>query len=244
MTEAIPQKRSFGERVNTWVQIVGILIAAGWGVYTFYIKEFVLPKSVPVNISLNLQLKKIETGAPKEDLTAVEMKISATNPSSRKIYLLPTAWIAYAANSSSARKDETTFTRAASDVLKDPRNLIVTQQRFVELKGVSVLATGHLFHYDSLKPGETIGRTLVFFIPKNDYNFVSVSTFMPTAEDISEIRLEWTLDSNKYQLVANIFSERTGKPIPMGVEKDGRYSDERLKRLDLQQAESSAEIVL
>ena len=65
------------------------------GCWTFIFKEIEVPKSAPVNISLNLQLKKIETPQNNEVLSAIEMKISATNPSTREIYLLPNAWVAY-----------------------------------------------------------------------------------------------------------------------------------------------------
>jgi hypothetical protein len=245
--DAPAQKRSFGETVNTWVQTIGILIAAIWGFYTFVYKEIELPSSAPVNISLNLQLKKIESGPLVGDLSAVEMKVSATNPSPRKISLLPTVWIAYGANINAARNDETTFSHAASDVLKDP-SIIATQQRFADLKGFSVVAAGHLFHYNSLKPGETIGRTLVLFVPKNDYNFISVSTFMPSSEDISGIEVEWNLEKPAppkpqfFYWIPHMYSlSKTGQRGQELTDKEFRDS---VKQLDLQTAESHAEISL
>ena len=51
--------RSIGQEVNAWVQTVGILIAAAWGVYTFVYKEMIEPKSAPINISVDLELKKV-----------------------------------------------------------------------------------------------------------------------------------------------------------------------------------------
>ena len=93
-------ERTIGQEVNTWVQTFGILVAAAWGVYTFIYKEIVLPKSAPVNISVNLELKTIGPSNPQEteakkQLIAVEMKVSATNPSPREVYLLPSIWFAY-----------------------------------------------------------------------------------------------------------------------------------------------------
>src|SRR5437763_12580581 len=123
MSERRPNPRSFEERLNTWVQILGILIAAGWGIWTFIYKEIKVPKSAPVNISLNLQLKKVETNPSRQGLTAVEMKISATNPSSREIYLLPNAWVAYGGHINSENPAADQFETAANKTLKDTQNL-------------------------------------------------------------------------------------------------------------------------
>jgi hypothetical protein len=243
--DAPSQKRSIGQSVNTWVQTVGILVAALWGFYTFIYKEIEVPKSAPVNISLNLQLKKIESGPLAGDLAAVEIRASATNPSPRKISLLPDAWIAYGAKIAAVRNDETAFSAAASDVLKQPA-AIATQHRFAELKGFSVVATGRLFRYEMLKPGETIGRTLVFFVPKTDYNFVSVNTFIPSAADVSQVDLEWSLEKpappndTYFQLINTMYTLSNGKREKVG---DEQYPSV-VKQLDLQQAEAYAEMSL
>src|SRR6266404_5182874 len=98
------------------MQIVGILIAAIWGVYTFFEKEVFIPKSAPVNISVNLQLKKVATGSGNQaGLTAVEMNVSATNPSTREIHLLPSAWSARGVRIKAAERDETDLANATAE---------------------------------------------------------------------------------------------------------------------------------
>src|SRR5438093_325085 len=121
MAEDNSKNRSFGESLNTWVQAIGIIIAACWGVYTFGYKEIMVPKSAPVNITLNLQLKKIGGAPAKGDLVAVEMRASATNPSSRDIHLLPNAWIAYGIGITAIPGDESGVTKAAEARLADSR---------------------------------------------------------------------------------------------------------------------------
>lgn len=90
------EERTLGQTLNTWVQTIGIVCAGAWALlYTFGYKDIFVPKSAPVNISLNLSLKKVGPKASSTDsLTAVEMKIAATNPSSRPVYLLRSAWVA------------------------------------------------------------------------------------------------------------------------------------------------------
>jgi hypothetical protein len=90
------RESSFGRELNAWVQTIAIIVAASWGIYTFVYKEITLPKSAPVNVSMDLQLKKIGTSVDKREqevpFVAVEMKVRATNPTSRSIYLLPSTW--------------------------------------------------------------------------------------------------------------------------------------------------------
>ena len=93
--------RSASQEINTWVQIVGIIIAACWEVYTFLYKEIWSPASAPVNINLGMQFRRPSSNAStfisKKPITAIalELTISATNPTPKTTYLLPSAWIAY-----------------------------------------------------------------------------------------------------------------------------------------------------
>jgi len=238
MTDANSQaKRTFGENLNTWVQTVGILIAAVWGFYTFVYKEIKLPKSAPVNITLNLQLKKIGTGATKGDLTAVEMKCSATNPSSREIHLLPSAWIAYGMTITATSTDDSNFIKDANAALIDSER-ISTVQRHAKNQKTSVVATGKLFDDTGLKPGETTGRTIIFYVHQNDYDLVDLTTVMPSVADVRGIELEWTLtkESELHPTVYRV--DKNGKRTPIG-------DNDRLdKRLELQMARANVEISL
>src|SRR6266513_4802955 len=122
MNETDPPKRSLGERLNTWVQTIGILIAAAWGVYTFVHKEITAPRAAPVNISLDLQLKKLGANEPNKELVAVELKASATNPSTREIHLLPNLWTAYGINVVAAKPNDSDFRKLLVSSLADPGN--------------------------------------------------------------------------------------------------------------------------
>ena len=56
---SLSSDKSLAEKINTWMPIVGVVIAAIWGVYTFAFKEMIKPNSAPVNITMNLQFKKL-----------------------------------------------------------------------------------------------------------------------------------------------------------------------------------------
>jgi hypothetical protein len=238
MTKSNSKKRSFGERVNTWVQTIGIVIAAIWAAWAFIYKEITVPKTAPVNITLNLQVKKIGVGPAKGNLTAVELKATATNPSLREIHLLPSAWVAYGSSITAAETDETDFSKDAVSTLRDT-NSVYTMQRHAKQGRNSIVALGRLFGDEVLEPSETIGRTVLFYIPKDNYDLINLIAMMPSAPDVSRIQFEWTL--NGQILEANVFRvNEKGERIAVRKDQEGSYG----KDLQIEQTEANAEISL
>jgi hypothetical protein len=110
-------------KLNTWVQIIGIAIAAGWGAYTSNYKEMMLPRAAPVIVTVDLQLQKIDRPNSQHQgenkaLVAVEMTVSATNPSSRQVYLFPSVWLAYGLKVDALRKNHEFAKQATSSLNK------------------------------------------------------------------------------------------------------------------------------
>jgi hypothetical protein len=230
-------ERNLGKTISTWVQIVGILTATVWGVYTFVYKEIKVPRSAPVNITVNLQLKKVGTGVTKGNLTAVELKCSAANPSSRQIFLLPSVWVAYGKRIAAKNADAAEFAKEASAVLKDSTSL-APANRHITVANTSVVAIGRLFPDTVLKPGETSGRTIVFYVPKSDYDSVELVVLMPSGADLRGIESEWTLTQ---EAVLNPTIYRINKNGPRTTMTESEYS---AKPFELQQTGASAEISL
>jgi hypothetical protein len=220
------EKRSLGERVNTWVQTVGICIAAVWGFYTFVYEKITVPKSAPVNVTLNLQLKKIGSSASKAGLTAVEMKASATNPSSREIHLLPSAWIAYGVSVTAAENDDAVLNQKALKALRDTE-IVSTVQRHAKQASSSIVAMGPLFFDNALEPGETLVRNVVFYVPIEKYDLLNLVSLMPnTPEDTSRIEFEWALNG-KILEGKGYHLDKNGKRIPEKG-KEGAYSEAKV----------------
>jgi hypothetical protein len=239
MAQTHSQKRSVEERLNTWMQIVGICIAAVWGVYTFVFKEITVPKSAPVNVTLNLQLKKVGTSAAEAGLIAVGMTASATNPSSREIHLLPSAWIAYGVSITTAERDDPTFNKKALTALADPEN-VSTVQRHAKRLNNSIVAMGRLFFNTALKPGETLVRNIVFYVPIGKYDLVNLISTMPnTTADPKRIELKWALRNNVLEFNAYQL-DRTGKRI-LETAKNGSYGYSEAK---VDQTEANTQISL
>lgn len=189
--------RSFAQELNTWAQTIGIVIAAAWAAYTFVYKEYLVPQSAPVNITVNLQLKKIGSSvAPAKDgagpLVAVEMRVTATNPSSRMVFLFPTAWVAYGVNIEAAA-ERASFTQEAIDGLNADYFLDRAWNHANATK-YTIVAAGRLFPDEYLKPNETAARTLLIFVPRDGYDYLDVTTRITSMSKRGDVDLEWQID--------------------------------------------------
>jgi len=238
---ATSAERTFGQELNTWVQTIGILIAAAWGGYTFIYKEVLLPKSAPVNISMNLQLKKIGPGGSEKikekQLFAVEMRVSATNPSPRQVYLLTSAWVAYGLDDtvSDGKRIDKQVANASLNSHKQYCSL-----RHANVTGSSVVAVGNLFQDTTLKPNETAMRTVIIYVPYNRYDRIAVMSLIPSIGKATGAELEWRLNNDELEPVmyrVSYGNQRT----EMDKGPDGTYS---APDLELQISASSSELSL
>jgi len=240
MAETAQQSRT--DKINKWVQTTAIIIAALWGIYTFLYTQVLVPKSAPVNITVDLDLKKAgeshrsAVGA-NQPLVPVEMRISAKNPSSRPVYLLPTFWIAYGVKISPTGE-------------QDPfrEGLVVTgetgtgtiQRHTAETANV-VVAYGRLLQDTVLKPGETAARKMIFYVPQNEYDLVRVYAAIPTVDKQGTVDIQDQLDE-KTGVQSTVYRlGPKGERIKVSPGKDGNYPD---LKMELQQATSQAELSL
>lgn len=223
------RERTLGETLNTWVQIIGIIVAAVWGGYTFVYKEIKVPQSAPINITMNLQLKKVGTGNVKKPLVAVEMHVSATNPSSRKVYLLPGAWIVYGFKIAPADENPDSLNKRAGALMSAQEGEYVL--RHAEVVASAVVAAGSLFPDQVLNPSETLTRTIIFYVPRHEYDRISAVTLMPSAEVDHRFELQWTVDEETDELVPAMYLIGAGgKRTPMKKEKGQMFpTDKRLR---------------
>lgn len=238
------EHRTWTRELNTWVQTVGIVIASVWGVYTFVYKEVMIPRSAPINITLNLQLeqtgtKGLKNAASKESLVAIAMKVVATNPSSRTVYLFPSAWIAYGLSVGVQSDDNASFQLLTAESLSSDN--INAAERHSKNDATTVVAVGHLLPDAYLRPSETAIRTVVFHVPLDKYDLVQVQTLMPTAANVSGIALSWEFDKDETLKPVMYRVSPSGTRTPMPTDPDGGYSD---ARLELQMATSISQLSL
>ena len=192
---ANPPSMSLSQAINTWAQTIGIVIAAVWAVYTFYTINFQIPNAAPININLALDLKS-EQNVPKDfvsdmDLIPISLTVSINNPSTKMVYLLDNAWIAYGCSISKIPEDKTINNWSSKTANKRPI------EQSINSECVSVVALGTLFKDASLAPHEEINKSVVFHVARNKYDFVHVEATIPTMADKAQIAVEWNLYGNE-----------------------------------------------
>lgn len=167
---------------------------------TFLYKEILLPNKAPVNISLNLDLKKINVAntpasAAGQPIIPVEMQLTATNPSSREIYLLSNVWIAHGYRAMPSTPDAGAFGERMNDALSR-RRMRPAQRYAINSAGVA-LAGGMLLSDTRLKPNEKVMRKLIFFVPKDTYDVIEVWISIPTTSRDGGLLTSWKFENNE-----------------------------------------------
>lgn len=235
---------TFGQRLNTWTQTIGIMIAAAWAAYTFIYKEVWVPHSAPVNITVGLQMVKVGTvgQSSQHPLDEVQMTVTATNPSTRTVSLLPSAWLATGLKVSPAAGDEAPFVATLNSILHSSRS-----GRYVDRYAGSIessaVAGGQLFEDTTLNPNETLKRTLIFYVPSGRYDEVQVEADMVETGAPNLAALEWTfhdktIDPTLFRL------GQGGERNELPKDENGDYAEQDVRELQLLTSVSSSMISL
>ena len=190
--EMTASTRSFGESLNTWVQTLAILAAGGWAVYTFVFKEIWAPNAAPINVSLTMEIgdggRKAISG---KSLRAIELNVSATNPSSRTVHLMPSVWQAIGYNVGVAQAPES-FAKRLLGILGTGATKY--EQRYAGAVRSEILAGGRLVPDSILQPSETVHRRLVFYVPDDRFDSLEVITAIYSTVSPEKAAVTWDVE--------------------------------------------------
>lgn len=237
------EQQSRTEQINQWVQTTAIIIAAVWGIYTFLYTQVLAPRSAPVNITVDLDLKKaggggFPTAKSNHLLVPVGLKVSAKNPSPRQVFLLASYWIAYGVKMSAPAEGDP-FKNALTITAKDGATNV--EKDVTETDDV-VVGYGGLLSDTVLKPNETATRSLIFYVSPKEYDSIRVFVFIPTKNRDGAVEQEYHLNEKTRVLEATMYRiGRNGERVEMKPDKNGDFLD---PHLELQASQSQAELSL
>lgn len=243
VTSDMASKRTFGEVLNTWVQTSGIIAAGGWAAYAFVYKEITVPNSAPVNVSIALQLKKIgpkSTASEKQTFIAAEMQTAATNPSTREVYVLGSAWIARGCRVDTGPNEESFSTQAEKSLNSPGEGYAEISVRDINYANV---VAGRLFADTFLKPNKSVRRTKIFYIPVDRYDEIDLDVRVITTERPQSIALRWKVEFGGLRAVLYRVG-KDGKQTEFETDKNGDYLDRDLAKIGLQELHSSSSLSL
>lgn len=170
-----------------WSSIISWLIPiliAGIGVWQFYLKEIIWP-STAINITTDLSLKRAgfdeAVDNRSSELEAIELVISAYNPSSSTIFLLNNYWTASAVPVDHTENSEEW--KEGLDELINNRFSYALGKHYKK-GGAVLVAGGSVFSDDYIRPNEKITATYIFYVPGDLYDLVSVFVELPTVSQM------------------------------------------------------------
>ncbi|MCP9787364.1 hypothetical protein [Cyanobium sp. N5-Cardenillas] len=161
--------------LHLWIQSAGILVASVWGIYTFVWQDILVPSWAPAAINLDLSLTPIEGRTTTADGSEMALNITATNPSSRKLYLLSNVWQLVGIHRKAVTEKE--FIHLGNRTLRDVP--LLQAERLIRNETSPTLAVGRIFGDDIIHPGEKIDRTIVVRLPAG-YGVAEVNVVVPT----------------------------------------------------------------
>lgn len=168
--------------LHNWIQSIGIVVAATWGAYTFIWKEILVPEMAPASLSLQITVSPSRrlrpTQAAGQANLELELEITASNTSSRNLYLLPSVWQLKGIRLQQNGEDPDFADRATEVlVLLGPQD---RAERFAPAEPGRTLSTGWLFLDDVIHPGEKLSRNLLLRLPARRYQAASFDLLIPT----------------------------------------------------------------
>lgn len=172
--------------IHEWVKTVTVVVAAGWGIYTFIYKDIWLPSRAPA--SLIVEVLSLEEGKSRSQAAGVvgkyaqrelNLRITATNPTQRPLFLLPSVWWLWGLERKPAGPE--TFEKAAIAALQ--HGGLEHAERGSHIQGTPVLAAGRLFVDNRIQPAEKITRDLPIALPpelsNSDMNQLELVLIVP-----------------------------------------------------------------
>jgi hypothetical protein len=189
-------KLGLASEIRNWLQFIIVAVATtGLGIYAFLYKEIWTPAAAPLNLTMDVIVKEAGfngagSSESKEPFEAIELTITARNPSTRDLYLLRNCW--YATGLSM-------LPRKYSEGWIDAVNKRVEQRAWgndgarYNVQKTGVVAAGSVFKDVGLHPNETISTSFVFLVPQDMYDVLRVEVQLPTIATRDSAEFRWTV---------------------------------------------------
>lgn len=183
-------KKLIEDRLNTWLQILAIILAGSWAVYTFFYKEVWIPSNTPTTVTLDLSIEPATTSQhPLHGLTPMLFRASVTNLSTRNLHALPSAWIIQGYRI----KKKTGFDFENAEAALKAQQLRM-EARYFENTEIEVIAVGRLFSDTILAPNEEVERSSIVYVPSGTYDMLELGVIVPTVTSKRGLKaMQWEI---------------------------------------------------
>jgi hypothetical protein len=189
-----------------WLGVAGTAIASTWTIWSFFLKEMVLPSLTPSNINIEAQFKRlrpvqaatntIDGPAKANNLYSskaipIQLKLRVTNLGVHSLKLENPIWMAYGVTLDKPITDPKTIQEAVGSQIannlgydKESPSLF-RYSSYTELR--KLMGIGTLLIGGDIKPGEVIESQRIILSPKDaNYDYLQVKLWVPTLKSRSK----------------------------------------------------------
>jgi hypothetical protein len=175
--------------------VLVVVAGVAGGFYQFVFREMLLPAAAPINLSTEVTVREAGFRSARgsernEQYEAIELTVTAKNPSSRDIYLLANCWYVQGLTNTLKNRSVETFASAVTDRIN--KRQTVDEGAHYEIRKVSLVAAGGAFIQDQiLHPSESVSASFVFYVPQDVYDVLYVHVKLPTTAVANSAEVEW-----------------------------------------------------
>ncbi len=204
-------RRNFGQLLNTWLQILILLIFGLWIFFQFIYKEFFIELTETAKVNLSIDISKSGTRKIARVMQAVNITVTATNPGNTKITLLPSVFYIYGIKvnplkksiqrKSTSKRLKKNKTVAITPVPKKPI-VVQTQEPVNYLNGLksryTLIATGKIFSkLSGFDQGQKLSHQFIFYVAKDQYDALKVVTVLPVMKQNLNLKAKWQFNNQE-----------------------------------------------
>lgn len=189
---AIAQKSEMtSQKFKDVLQIVLLLFAAAWGVYTFVYKDIILPGKRPPAVTLATTLEELDRS---DGMILVRAHLVVANPGDGKVWVPALWWNVYGERFGN---EDRTPPKFVGDVRLLLEGVEESLSRFSNVESREVVAVGRIPDYETwYQPRDETVHEQLFLVPEGRFDAVrvfvdayisrSIAEFAPTTWEIDE----------------------------------------------------------
>jgi len=162
------------------MQLLGILMAGMWAVYTFYFQLEL--KDLSANLTPKIELQKV--GKDGNSL-AILAKLKLENRGQKELFLLKSYYIVFGSKTVVKRKSSNEFLKLLEKIFKNGRESNLSQG--FESANFSLISSGLTFSDNSIRPNETLNRDLMFYVNKDKFDLIDFQLRIYAAQNTDDI---------------------------------------------------------
>ncbi len=219
------------EKILKSVQVIAIISAGIWALYTFIFKSYIEPAQIPPQISLTSKIEKI--GAI-QNLIAVKITFTLINHGASRVKILSSWYNIYGVKVQRCIRNDSEFNNNAVKIVGDYENLRgpMHVQRFAEEKDNTVVCAGKLllgnWWFD---PGEEYTLHFTTYLPRafDKAKFKGVVIYAKDTEEAKQIIFEPHINPQDNSIEGNSFMD-DGKNEKKKFDKDHNNVHKALAR--------------